>query len=115
MGFFKTNCKGQSEWFGFEVEFVDCTLGGGGEEFEYFAYPNPSSESLTIQKKSNDINSMNGNKIQYEFFDFSSSLIYKGFITNDKATINVSNLKKGRYILKIYGTKEEETHHIIVE
>lgn len=113
----RTNSCGQSEWFGFEVEFVDCTLGGGGggEESEYFAYPNPSSESVTIQKKSNDINNVNGNKIQYEFFDFSSSLIYKGFITNDKATINVSNLKKGRYILKIYGTKEEETHHIIVE
>jgi subtilisin family serine protease len=96
----------------FPVKFVFCS-GGGRNNFS--VSPNPSSESLTIQKKSNDINSVNGNKIQYEFFDFSSSLIYKGFITNDKATINVSNLKKGRYILKIYGTKEEETHHIIVE
>lgn len=81
----------------------------------YTVSPNPSSESVSIQKKSNSINNSSSDKVEYKFFDFSSNLIYKDFITNDKATINVSNLKKGRYILKIYGTKEEETHHIIVE
>lgn len=112
----RTNSCGTSDWFGYEVEFIDCSQQGGSGESEYSIYPNPSSESITIQKKSNDINSTNDRKIQYEFFDFSSSLIYKGFITNDKTIINVSNLKKGRYILKIYSTKEEEeTHHIIIE
>jgi hypothetical protein len=37
-----TNSCGISTWFGHEVEFVDCTQGGGGNgELEYSIYPNP--------------------------------------------------------------------------
>lgn len=114
----RNNACGQSGWFGFEVEFVDCTIGGGGGSGEnvYIAYPNPSVKSFTIQEKSMMVNNtITGQKREYKFFDFNSHLINEGFIYDGKAIISVSNLKKGKYILKIYGLKEEETHYIIVE
>lgn len=113
----RTNACGTSNWFGFEVEFVDCSIGGGGggEDMEFFVYPNPSSERLYVQKKENT-HTKSGNKNNYEFFDFNSNLIFRGTFINGEAMINVSHLKKGRYILKVFGTKEdeEETHHIMV-
>jgi hypothetical protein len=113
----RTNACGQSGWFGYEVEFVDCSLGGGGGggEHEFFVYPNPSSENLNIQKTKNQYIQSNYT-YTYKFFDFNSNLIFQGSLINGTATINTSHLQKGRYILKIYGTKEEEeTHHIMVK
>lgn len=113
----RTNSCGVSQWFGFEVEFVDCSLGGGGgeEEFEFLAYPNPSSETIFLQKNSTETTSLQKSTIEFKLFDLNSSLITKDYIFNGKASIDVSKLKKGKYILKIYGIKEEEeTHYIIV-
>jgi len=112
-----TNSCGTSNWTQWEVEFVDCTLGGG--ESEYRVYPNPSSDNLTIQKNrpSNQINSKsksNGsNSAFYKIYDFNSNLIFKGFIDN-QTTINVSNYKRGNYILKIYKNGKSESHQIII-
>ena len=38
-----SNSCGNTNWTGWEVEFVDCTLGGSGGEMEYRIFPNPSS------------------------------------------------------------------------
>ncbi|MEH6659620.1 S8 family serine peptidase [Leeuwenhoekiella marinoflava] len=108
-----SNSCGFSDWLEYYIEVIDnCS----SENYNgYMVYPNPSSESVTIQKKNNDIKTQNSSDVQYEIFDFNSNSIYKNYISNDKAVINVSKLKKGRYILKIYGMKEEETHHLIVQ
>lgn len=108
-----SNSCGFSNWLEYYIEVIDNC---GSENYNsYMVSPNPSSEIVTIEKKGNNINTTNNNKIEYKLYDFNYNLISKGLLFNDKATINVSNFKKSRYILKIYGTKEEETHHIIIE
>lgn len=89
----------------------------------YTVYPNPSSDNLFLRSTINENPSQselvtNYHSIgepRYELFSFIGGLVKRSKINNGAATIEVSDLKKGRYILKIYGTKEEETHHIIVE
>ncbi|WP_415859537.1 T9SS type A sorting domain-containing protein [Aureibaculum sp. 2210JD6-5] len=50
----------------------------------------------------------------YRLFNFSNGLVLEGEIETLK-NINVSNLKKGQYILKIISGKNSETHHIIID
>ncbi len=114
-----TNECGTTDWFGSEVEFVDCSTGGGGE---YRVYPNPTSETLTIEKnnlqqtaQSENLNSANREITgSFELYDFSSNLLLSGKLSN-LLTIDVSKYKKGKYILKIHSGGKTESHQIIVE
>ncbi len=110
-----TNSCGTTNWTELEVEFVDCTLESGGGEMEYRIFPNPSSETLTIQKKSNLENSREiESSYSIELYDFNSNLIFKSILRNQKS-INISKYKKGKYILKINKNNKTETHHIIIK
>lgn len=109
-----TNECGTTDWFGGEVEFVDCSIGGGGE---FRVYPNPSSETLTVKKNSyHQAGSENLNSIigSFELYDFSSNLIISGKLSNH-LTIDVSKYKRGKYILKINSEGKIESHQIIIE
>lgn len=80
--------------------------------------PNPSSENLNIEyKNSNEANttfSENGLKSNYKLYDFQSNLVLKGKLDKQINNINVSALRKGMYILKIYTDENVETHQIII-
>lgn len=90
--------------------------------YNYSVYPNPTSETLTIQKQQNEqrikANASSTNKNttfdSYKLYDFDSSLISKGKLSN-QTSIDVSTYKKGRYVLKIKLKDKSETHHIIVK
>ncbi|WP_303318470.1 M4 family metallopeptidase [Flavivirga abyssicola] len=117
----RTNDCGTSSWFGYEVEFVNCsTGGGGGEGGEFFISPNPSSYILKIQKKQknkslNSQSKSNKGDFSFKFYNFNGVLL-KGGVLNDGYELDVSKYPKGRYILKINGNKKStETHHIIIE
>jgi len=115
------NSCGTTNWIEREVEFVDCTIGEGGGQLEYIIYPNPSSETLTIQKKTTTSKKISIKKSvppnkpsSIELYEFNSNLIYKSKI-NSQLVIDISDYKKGRYILKITKNKKSETHHIIIK
>ncbi|MBI6117260.1 zinc-dependent metalloprotease [Salegentibacter maritimus] len=114
-----TNSCGVSSWIQREVEFVDCSVGGGGE-LEYVVFPNPSSEILYVKKNiptkngSSEKPSDENRKNAFEIFDFNSNLIFKGIIGNQNG-IDVSNYKKGNYFLRIYTNGNYETHQIIIK
>ena len=117
-----TNSCGTTNWSSWEVEFVDCTLGGGGGEMEYRVYPNPSSNTLTIENNHNsqinnfsDLHSKNYEKTAtYELCSMNAEVLLSGSATT-LTTLDVSTLKKGRYILKIYQKNGIETHHIVIK
>lgn len=114
----RTNSCGTTNWFGAEVEFVDCSQQGGGG-MEYRISPNPTSETLTISKKQSkegkNVSKLKNNaKDSYELYDYNGNLTDKGTV-NDETNIDVSNYKKGRYFLKINSSKKSKVHQIIIE
>ncbi len=80
--------------------------------------PNPSSETLNIAYKISDETnttfSETGLQSNYKLYDFQSNLVLNGKLDKQVNNINVSALKKGMYILKIYTDKNVETHQIII-
>jgi hypothetical protein len=84
-------------------------------------YPNPSRENFsitrleTVQENGVFKSSLNEKETTsyFELYDFNNNLIKKGFLRN-QLNIDASSYKKGRYILKIVGRKEE-THYLIVK
>ncbi|WP_086478092.1 MULTISPECIES: T9SS type A sorting domain-containing protein [Arenibacter] len=80
--------------------------------------PNPSSETLNIEfKNPNQANTTFSEtelKSNYKLYDFHSNLVLQGNLDKQKNSINVSSLRKGMYILKIYIGENVETHQIII-
>lgn len=117
----RTNSYGTTDWVGYEVEFVDCSQNNGGGN-EYRVYPNPTSEILIVEEssksktqnnKTHRLNKINSSST-YELYDFNSTLVSRGKI-NDITNIDISNYKKGEYILKINSKGKSKTHHVIIE
>ena len=113
------------------VKSENCWGGGGGF---FSAYPNPVSNTLTIQNmqtantlnatktESNSISSFSRsnnkatlrNNNTFDLYDFRGNVLLSGFL-NDITNIDVSKFKKGRYVLKINANGEEEMHHIVIK
>lgn len=111
-----TNDCGTGPWVGYEVEYVDCSQGGGGE---YRISPNPTSSTLTIEKNKDRRKETNNlydkdDQPTYQLYDFYANILTRGDI-RDITTINISNYKKGIYILKISFKDKSEIHKVIIE
>lgn len=95
--------------------------GGGGipiagltdENTKYIIYPNPSNDIIYIDLK-NQIDAVSGIVIG-ELFNLQGVSQSKVQIINNKATVNVKNLPKGIYILKIHINDNVETHQVIIQ
>lgn len=102
---------GWGPWITGTFTNMDCD---GGEE-PWFFYPNPTSETLTIEP----LNSKKEPMMQipvyiYTLYDFNGIIVQQGTFTG-KTILDVSKLKKGRYILKTKNDEsKEDTHHIII-
>jgi len=82
-------------------------------------YPNPSSEFITIDSATDltsgqKSNALTAEDYTYSLYDFNGKLLQKGSFTN-KTTVDVSRLKKGRYILITQTGDKEESHHVVVQ
>lgn len=91
----------------------------GQSGFEFRTYPNPTTSNLTIEntlkKKSRRVTQSNKvNRNNYELYDFNANLVLEGKL-EELTKINVSNLKRGTYFLKIRTTNNIETHQIIIK
>lgn len=115
------NACGTSSGY-FELHPNPCYEGG----YYYSYFPNPSSETLTIESnnryitENNKENSFPTNDSQskhyYRFYEFTSNQVVLEGKLSDKTEIDVSKLRKGKYILKIQiGKDKDETHQIIVD
>ncbi|WP_075344532.1 T9SS type A sorting domain-containing protein [Tenacibaculum agarivorans] len=107
-----------------------CGDDGGGLGFPalFSAYPNPVSETLTIQNRASEekilsrssrsLRTINNNDISnknsyYEVYNFNAKLIEKGWLKGSNQ-IDVSGYKKGKYIIRISTNDEIESHVFIV-
>ena len=57
-------------------------------------YPNPTTSAITIQ-------SLNEKQITYNFFDLTGQLIFTGNLFNGFGQLQLNNLSKGLYLLKV--------------
>jgi len=117
-----TNACGTSSWAGFEVEYVDCTQIGNRSNHSTFVYPNPANSQLYIKRidADLDVKIQNSSKLEpfrAELYNLSGLLIKEKYFGNlgEESTLDVSNIQKGNYFLKIVAKEIEETHQIIIQ
>ena len=78
-------------------------------------YPNPSTETVNLELRDKNDQSVKDSEISGELFDFLGYSKGKIKINDFKAIINVSGLTKGIYVLKINIDGHNESHQIIVQ
>lgn len=113
-----TSSCGTSGWYVLFVEYRSCSI----DPFGIFSvYPNPATSTLNIEKSSNKTDNIekielknNDQETTFEILDFSQNIVKKGDIIDTKS-INVSDLEKGKYILKISTGDNIEVHQVIIE
>ena len=92
-----TNSVGCSFTSAFTQTVVNCSIGLNELEWnEASIFPNPMSNSLTINLSEGLVN-----KANIELYDAVGRLVIKESLANAHNTINVSNLQDGIYIYKI--------------
>ena len=70
-------------------------------------YPNPANDILNVE-----LSTTNTENIELQIIDFQSRIVLQEASKNSNIKLNVSNLKKGYYILKITGNKLNKTQII---
>ena len=71
-------------------------------EIESGIFPNPFSNSFTINNPSSE-------KINYEIFSIDGKVVKQGIVTNKIETINAENLTSGLYLLSLINAKGERS------
>lgn len=115
----KRDACGWSPYTFLVLNFSDCT----GEGLRYSAFPNPANSEITVFENSQNTFSKTQNntlntkenitKTSANLYDLQGNLVKK--ISPATGKMNVSNLKKGQYLLVIFYDDKKETHKIIIQ
>jgi len=108
----------------YSVNFTSTAVNYYSGGYYYSFFPNPASETLTIEQSYNhEENREVGTFLKegsldthyFRLYDFNNSRVVLEGSLSGKTEIDVSKLEKGRYILKIQITNgKEETHNVII-
>ncbi len=119
-----TNACGTGPWVGYEVEYLDCSILNFRNTNTTEVYPNPANAELFFKRiNTGNVGSMENRTLTesdpftVELYDFNGTLVVteKYNNLNEESSLNVSEFKKGNYILKIIARKTEETHLILIQ
>lgn len=92
-----------------------------GGSFSVTASPNPATDNLTVSivDKSPEIKALSENEtVTMTLYDLNSTLaikVWKFKNNQTKFNLNISNLKKGNYILKVQKSKYQQSDQIILK
>jgi len=93
---------------GYADEFVSVkTDKASGKLFS--VYPNPSRGTVHFRANGQNKNA------DYEVFDITGKPVQTGFVKDQDNVVNLTNLSKGVYFVKIRTAKEVETHKLIIQ
>lgn len=83
---------------------VECTLGltENKAAVHVQVYPNPSNGKLTVKNNNSEIN-------EIELIDLSGKVVYAKSVSGNETVLDISNLNKGLYILKVQTKNGSET------
>lgn len=109
--------EGNLVCFYIPVDFIICGEGNGqsrfvdevnihenfevlsGNDEQYFIYPNPVSNHLTIRLNSTLLT--DNKELKYKIMAYSGKQLKMGYIHNDNQVIDVSNLQNGLYVIQL--------------
>lgn len=115
------NACGWSAWqqLDFEIDEVPETISKSANMIndKYEIYPNPASDVVNVNLKEREfLDSEKLKNLQGEVYDMQGNLKKKFTLQGKKNTcINVKDLKKGVYLLKLNTGNNIENHRIVVE
>ena len=93
----------------FEISVVTGLEEAKGINFLVMAYPNPTTDYLTLR-----IDEFEISNLSYQLYDINGKLLQNEKITSDQTSIVMSNLLPATYFVKvIQGNKEVKTFKII--
>jgi len=78
-------------------------------KIDFQLYPNPASDIITL-----DIGRKTAGIVQYEISDICGKKIITGNKTNDRITINISELKDGLYFLSVTSNNQRITKSFVI-
>jgi hypothetical protein len=98
---------------GFNTDWLQISLAKSAEEFaagtsDFFAYPNPATNMVTIETLSSDFSFV-------KIYSIAGKLMLNEPISSPVTELNISGLKKGLYLIKLEGLSISETQKLIVE
>ena len=97
-----------NQYFVISVEFVSGLEELFSEE-GILIYPNPTEGSLYIQNPSSD-------RFSYNIYNINGKLVAnEQHISGSGREVNLSNLSKGVYFVKLITTEQTETHKVILK
>lgn len=76
----------------------------------YFVYPNPAQNTLHIEAPN-----YKSGITRFEFTDITGRIVLEGALEAGKSKFDISNIRSGTYLLKIYGSDNTELHKIVKE
>lgn len=92
-----------SEGSGYLIKGGTSTLSVHENENQTFmVYPNPSSESFTLES-----NNLLANYSEYRISDLTGTIVLKDFIISNRQTIPVTSLNNGLYIVQLLGEQSQ--------
>lgn len=93
----------------YEISVVTGLEEAKGINLSVSAYPNPTTDYLTLEVKEFDLSNL-----RFQLYDMSGKLLQSEKITNNRTSIMMINLLPSTYFLKvIQGNKEVKTFKII--
>ncbi|MFK7747698.1 MAG: T9SS type A sorting domain-containing protein [Kordia sp.] len=71
-------------------------------------YPNPAKNTVSV-KVDEELSEK-----EYQIYSMSGRLLLKGIFSKNSTEINTQNLPTGTFILKIYGSTQVYSHHLVI-
>jgi hypothetical protein len=112
------NSCGSSLLHTYNVGVVSC---GGGGTNNLSIYPNPTTSDLTVEyvlvigEPSNNVTNSTNEEFYVELFDSNNQLSTSAMSEKGKITLNVRNLPKGVYFLRVTNDEGSVTKQIIID
>jgi hypothetical protein len=113
-------CGTSENWFGYEMEFVDCS--NNYRVSNYNVYPNPASNDLTIEynpveETSIEKTTISNKQKEVQLFNNKGEIIVSSMMKENevKLTLDTKNIPNGTYFLHITEGKETIKKQIIIK
>jgi hypothetical protein len=115
-----TNACGSGDWVGYEVEYVDCSM-AAATYFTVEASPNPAQTEMTVRTTNEkpEVKALGKSEtvrlILTDFYTMQPVKQWKFDNSQSQFSLNVGELKRGKYVLQVMKGKYRQSRHIILQ